>query len=70
MQMAPGAEPMTQITPPMPHGDITNYPGLTIETASRSLSRLRAHRFIDIPTTNNVVIRSRAALDQRAGGLN
>lgn len=70
MQIAPGAEPMTQITPPMPHGDITNYLGLTIETVSRSLSRLRADRLIDIPTTNNVAIRSRAALDQRTGGLN
>lgn len=69
-QSAPGAEPLIQITLPMTRGDIADYLGLTIETVSRTLSRLRADRLIDIPTTNDVVIRSRPALEQLAGGLN
>lgn len=70
MQMGLGAEALTQITLPMTRGDIADYLGLTIETVSRTLSRLRADRLIDIPTTNDVVVRSRAALEQLAGGLN
>lgn len=69
-QAAPCAEPPTQITLPMTRGDIADYLGLTIETVSRTVSRLRADRLIDIPTTNDVVIRSRAALELLAGGLN
>ena len=55
---------------PMTRSDIADYLGLTIETVSRTLSRLRADRLIDIPTTNDVVVRSRAALEHLAGGLN
>jgi CRP/FNR family transcriptional regulator len=69
-QDAPCAEKLTQITLSMTRGDIADYLGLMIETVSRTLSRLRADRLIDIPTTNDVVIRSRAALEQLAGGMN
>jgi CRP/FNR family transcriptional regulator len=53
----------------MTRGDIADYLGLTIETVSRTLSRLRAEGMIDIPNINDVVILNCAALRSLAGGL-
>jgi CRP/FNR family transcriptional regulator len=69
LQGAPCAPPRDRITLPMTRGDIADYLGLTIETVSRTLSRLRTEGLIDIPNTNDVVIVDRTALKQLAGGL-
>lgn len=65
----PGAAGGHRITLPMTRGDIADYLGLTIETVSRTLSRLRSDGLIDIPNTNDVVLLDRAALRHLAGGL-
>lgn len=67
---APCAASSVQVTLPMTRGDIADYLGLTIETVSRTLSRLRADGLIEVPTISDVVIRKRAALENLAGGLN
>ena len=54
---------------PMTRGDIADYLGLTIETVSRTLSRLRIERLIDIPNTSDVLILNLPALENLAGGL-
>ncbi len=59
----------TCITLAMTRGDIADYLGLTIETVSRTLSRLRADGLISIPSTSDVVILNCGALEKLAGGL-
>jgi CRP/FNR family transcriptional regulator len=54
---------------PMTRSDIADYLGLTIETVSRTLTRLRTERLIEVPTPAEVVIRDRPALECLAGGL-
>jgi CRP/FNR family transcriptional regulator len=54
---------------PMTRGDIADYLGLTIETVSRTLTRLRADGMIDFASQSEVLITSRAALEHLAGGL-
>ena len=54
---------------PMTRSDIADYLGLTIETVSRTLTRLRTERLIEVPTPAEVVIRDRPALESLAGGL-
>ena len=58
-----------RITLAMTRGDIADYLGLTIETVSRTLSRLRVERMIEIPSISDVVILNRMALENLAGGL-
>lgn len=55
---------------PMGRGDIADYLGLTIETVSRTLTRLKSEKLIEIPTTTDIVIRDRDGLEALAGGLN
>ncbi len=69
-QGAPSRDSSVLVTLPMTRGDIADYLGLTIETVSRTLSRLRVDRLIDIPNASGVVIRNRAALELLAGGMN
>ena len=54
---------------PMTRGDIADYLGLTIETVSRTLTRLRGERMIEVVSQNELVIRDRRALESLAGGL-
>jgi CRP/FNR family transcriptional regulator len=54
---------------PMTRGDIADYLGLTIETVSRTLSRLRTERMIDIPNTSDVMLLNLGALRSLAGGF-
>jgi CRP/FNR family transcriptional regulator, anaerobic regulatory protein len=54
---------------PMTRGDIADYLGLTIETVSRTLTRLRAEGLIDVLSQSEVVIRNAAGLERLAGGL-
>lgn len=47
---------------PMSRQDIADYLGLTIETVSRTLTRLEGDEAIEIPTSRRVVLRNRSAL--------
>ena len=57
---APGAG---QVQLPMSRQDIADYLGLTIETVSRTMSRLESVDAIALPTARCVVLRNQARLD-------
>jgi CRP/FNR family transcriptional regulator len=52
---------------PLTRADIADFLGLTIETVSRQLTRLRADKVISIENNRNVVVPSLARLEARAG---
>jgi CRP/FNR family transcriptional regulator len=52
---------------PMTRTDIGDYLGLTIETVSRTISKMRRSGIIDLPRTTQVVVRSRDRLAEMAG---
>jgi CRP/FNR family transcriptional regulator len=68
-QGTPCGQPRMRFIMPMTRGDIADYLGLTIETVSRTLTRLRADGMIDFASQSEVLITSRAALEHLAGGL-
>ena len=53
---------------PMSRGDIADYLGLTIETISRTLSRLRSEGLIEIPSATEVLIHDPTRLATVAAG--
>ena len=53
---------------PLSRGEMAAVLGLTIETASRQMSRLREDRIVALPGNRAVTILDRAALEARAGG--
>jgi CRP/FNR family transcriptional regulator, anaerobic regulatory protein len=53
----------------MTRGDIADYLGLTIETISRTLTRLRSERLIALISQNELLICNRHELERLAGGL-
>jgi CRP/FNR family transcriptional regulator len=53
----------------MTRSDIADYLGLTIETVSRTLTKLRAEGLIDFLAQSQVVISDQAMLESLAGGL-
>jgi CRP/FNR family transcriptional regulator, anaerobic regulatory protein len=61
--------PRARFALPMTRGDIADYLGLTIETVSRTLTKLRTEGMIDIPSPTEVAVRNRSALESLAGGL-
>jgi CRP/FNR family transcriptional regulator len=61
--------PRRQFALPMTRADLADYLGLTIETVSRTLTKLRKDGLIDIPSSTDMVIRDREALEDLAGGL-
>jgi CRP/FNR family transcriptional regulator, anaerobic regulatory protein len=61
--------PRRQFALPMTRADIADYLGLTIETVSRTFTKLRKDALIDIPSSTEVVIRDWDALEDLAGGL-
>jgi CRP/FNR family transcriptional regulator len=57
------------VTLSMTRGDIADYLGLTIETVSRTLTKLRAQGVIDVATLNELLILDHRVLESLAGGL-
>jgi len=57
-----GTPALTRLQLEMTRGDIADYLGLTIETVSRSFSKLRADRLIAIPTPPEIVLLDLPAL--------
>ncbi|HEY0224373.1 MAG TPA: helix-turn-helix domain-containing protein [Pseudolabrys sp.] len=64
LDMAIRENSMSEVELPMPRRDIADYLGLTIETVSRTLSRLETASAIDLPSSRRVVFRNRPALDR------
>jgi len=58
-----------KVTLPMTRSDIADYLGLTIETVSRTLTRFKTERLIDIPSASEIVMRDHGALESLATGL-
>ncbi|MBN9266063.1 MAG: helix-turn-helix domain-containing protein [Hyphomicrobium sp.] len=52
---------------PMTRTDIGDYLGLTIETVSRTISKMRRTGVIDLPRTTQVIVRSTDRLAELAG---
>ncbi len=52
---------------PLTRADIADFLGLTIETVSRQLTRLRADKVISIENNRHVIVPSLARLEARAG---
>jgi len=65
----PCQHPRARFPLPMTRGDIADYLGLTIETVSRTLTKLRTEGIIEIPSTTEIAILHRGALESLAGGL-
>ena len=61
--------PRTHFALPMTRGDIADYVGLTIETVSRTLTKLRSDGLVEIPNQTDIVIRNRARLERIAEGM-
>jgi CRP/FNR family transcriptional regulator len=54
---------------PITHRDIADYIGLTIETVSRTFTRLHAEGLIEMLSHSHMVIRDPFGLEALAGGL-
>lgn len=54
---------------PMTRGDIADYLGLTIETVSRTLTKLRGEGMIEIPSSTEIIIRDHGGLENLAEGM-
>jgi CRP/FNR family transcriptional regulator len=68
-QGMPCGHPRHRFSLPMTRHDIADYLGLTIETVSRTLTRLRSEGLIDLGSQSEVVITAPLALQGLAGGL-
>lgn len=53
----------------MTRGDIADYLGLTIETVSRTFTRLKKLHLIELPRSDEVVLADRERLEEMADGL-
>jgi CRP/FNR family transcriptional regulator, anaerobic regulatory protein len=62
-------QPRRRFPLPMTRGDIADYLGLTIETVSRTLTKLRKEGLIEIPGAAEIMIRNRLALHSLAEGM-
>jgi len=59
--------PETTVALPLSRQQIADVLGLTIETVSRQLTRLRSAGAIDLPSRREIVLRDTADLEARAG---
>lgn len=66
LRMSSDGKIASTIRLPMSRSDIADYLGLTIETVSRSFSRLRAEGVIDLPGPDLVHMRDRTRLEDLA----
>ena len=64
----PCIAPSNRLHLPMTRSDIADYLGLTVETVSRTLTKLKAACLIDLPHPTTVLIEDRPALVAQAGG--
>lgn len=53
---------------PMTRADIADYLGLTIETVSRSLAKLKREQIIKLPGALNITVMDRSRLEELAAG--
>ena len=58
-----------RFTLPMTRNDIADYLGLTMETVSRTLTRLRNEGLIEIAVQSDVLVNNPRGLEELAGGL-
>lgn len=54
---------------PMTRSDIADYLGLTIETVSRTLSRFKSEKLIEIPSNTEIVVLRHDAIEELATGV-
>jgi CRP/FNR family transcriptional regulator, nitrogen fixation regulation protein len=64
LEMAERVSSGNAVDLPMSRQDIADYLGLTIETVSRTLTRLESAATIEVPTSRRIVLRDRAALSR------
>lgn len=64
---APAGGPMEQFTLPFGRQQIADILGLTIETVSRQLTKLRNDGYIDLPSRRDIIIKNRDGLAHMAG---
>jgi CRP/FNR family transcriptional regulator len=64
-----GQTDVDTVTLPMSRSDIADYLGLTVETVSRTFSRLKSENVLDLPESNQIVFRQRDRLEDMADGL-
>ena len=67
LEMAERLSGTNQIELPMSRQDIADYLGLTIETVSRTMSRLESTAAIELPSSRRVILRNRATLGRLNG---
>jgi len=53
---------------PMTRGDMADYLGLTIETVSRTVARLKKEELISVPRSDTIVLLDREGLEDLAAG--
>lgn len=66
---AGGASSKEQLHLPMTRSDIADYLGLTIETVSRTLSRFKGEKLIEIPSNTEILVLRHDTLEELATGL-
>ncbi len=64
-----GEDEIDIVTLPMSRSDIADYLGLTVETVSRTFSRLKTEGVIDLPESSRIVFKERDKLEELAEGM-